>query len=188
MPSIRHGEDSVFEAFCRQAGLVQRVVRSDDLQEGTRAFAEKRKPRWTGPLAAPPLARRGVYVQAALMEILLVEDSPEVSLITVEYLTELGHTVVAVSDAELAIDQVSQRAFDAVMTDVSLPGMSGIDLAKELIRQYPRLPVVIASGYGGLNVEFLVGQGQLNVHILPKPYDMTMLEKTLAKATSFAQA
>jgi DNA-binding NtrC family response regulator len=122
------------------------------------------------------------------MEILLVEDSPEVSLITVEYLTELGHKVVAVADAELAIDQVGQRAFDAVMTDVSLPGMSGIDLAKELIKKYPNLPVVIASGYGSLNVEFLLGERHRNVHVLPKPYDMTMLEKTLAQATSLARA
>jgi CheY-like chemotaxis protein len=120
------------------------------------------------------------------MEILLVEDSPEVSLITVEYLTELGHRVVAVADAELAVEQVAQRAFDAVMTDVSLPGMSGIELAKELIKNYPKLPVVIASGYGALHVEFLLGQSQLNVLMLPKPYDMAMLEKTLSKAAAFA--
>jgi CheY-like chemotaxis protein len=120
------------------------------------------------------------------MEILLVEDSPEVSLITVEYLTELGHQVVAVADAELAVEQVAARAFDAVMTDVSLPGMSGIELAKELIKKYPKLPVVIASGYGALNVEFLLGERQLNVLVLPKPYDMAMLEKTLTEAASFA--
>jgi len=82
------------------------------------------------------------------MDILLVEDSPEVSLITVEYLQELGHQAVAVVDAELALEQVAQRAFDAVMTDVSLPGMSGIELAKELTKKYPKLPVVISSGYG----------------------------------------
>jgi len=70
------------------------------------------------------------------MDILLVEDSPEVSLITVEYLQELGHQAVAVVDAELALQQVAQRAFDAVMTDVSLPGMSGIELAKELAKKY----------------------------------------------------
>jgi DNA-binding NtrC family response regulator len=120
------------------------------------------------------------------MEILLVEDSPEVSLITVEYLTELGHQVVAVADAELAVTQVSQRKFDAVMTDVSLPGMSGIDLAKELARHYPKLPVVIASGYGGLNAESLLGQHHVNVLVLPKPYDMDMLEKTLQDAAAFA--
>jgi YesN/AraC family two-component response regulator len=86
----------------------------------------------------------------------------------------------------LAIEQVAQRSFDAVMTDVSLPGMSGIELAKALITKYPRLPVVIASGYGALNVEFLLGEGQLNVMVLSKPYDMAMLEKTLGEAARFA--
>ena len=121
------------------------------------------------------------------MEVLLVEDSPEVSLITVEYLTELGHQVVAVADAELAVEQVALKTFDAVMTDVSLPGMSGIDLAKELIKRYPKLPVVIASGYGALNLDGL-GQPQVNVLVLPKPYDMDMLEKTLQKAAAFSAA
>jgi DNA-binding NtrC family response regulator len=122
------------------------------------------------------------------MDILLVEDSPEVSLITVEYLQELGHQAVAVVDAELALEQVAQRAFDAVMTDVSLPGMSGIELAKELVKKYPKLPVVISSGYGALNAAFLMGNTQTNVMVLPKPYDLEMLEKTLNEAASFARS
>ena len=122
------------------------------------------------------------------MEVLLVEDSPEVSLITVEYLTELGHQVVAVADAELAVEQVALKSFDAVMTDVSLPGMSGIDLARELLKRYPKLPVVIASGYGALNLDGLSSQTQVNVLVLPKPYDMDMLEKTLQKAAAFSAA
>jgi CheY-like chemotaxis protein len=120
------------------------------------------------------------------MQILLVEDSPEVSLITVEYLTELGHQVVAVCDAELAIEEIAQREFDTVMTDVSLPGMSGIELAKALNKTHPRLPVVIASGYGAENVQLLLGQHQANILVLPKPYDMDMLEKTLKLALDYA--
>lgn len=118
------------------------------------------------------------------MEILLVEDSPEVSLITVEYLTELGHQVVAVVDAESAVEKAAAQRFDAVMTDVSLPGMSGIDLAKTLIARYPGLPVVIASGYGSLNVDLLLGEKRKNVLLLPKPYDMDTLEKTLTLAAA----
>src|SRR5260370_41946010 len=110
------------------------------------------------------------------MDILLVEDSPEVSLITVEYLQELGHQAVAVVDAELALEQVAQRAFDAVMTDVSLPGMSGLELAKELVKKYPNLPVVISSGYGALDAEFLMGGTQTNATGLPKPHDLERLE------------
>jgi DNA-binding NtrC family response regulator len=118
------------------------------------------------------------------MEILLVEDSPEVSLITVEYLTELGHHAVAVTDAELAVETLARRTFDAVMTDVSLPGMSGIDLAKALVKQYPGLPVVISSGYGALDIESLIGEKNVNVWVLPKPYDMDMLESTLSQAAA----
>lgn len=127
-------------------------------------------------------------VQSARMKILLVEDSPEVSLITVEYLAELGHEPVAVADAEVALLRVAAEHFDAIMTDVSLPGMSGIDLAKELVRRHPRLPVVIASGYGTLNVETLLGQKQAHVVALQKPYDMASLEKTLARAAAFTAA
>jgi CheY-like chemotaxis protein len=122
------------------------------------------------------------------MNVLLVEDNHEVSLITVEYLTELGHQPTAVTDAEAAIRCLTTQAFDAVMTDVSLPGMSGIDLAKELIKKYPKLPVVISSGYGSINVEFILGQRQSNVFVLPKPYDMPMLERTLMQATAFSNS
>lgn len=119
------------------------------------------------------------------MEVLLVEDNSEVSLITVEYLTELGHSAVAVPAAESALARLSEQSFDAVMTDVSLPGMSGIDLAKELSRQYPSLPVVISSGYGSVKLEFGLGPRQPNVFFLPKPYDLPMLEKTLSEAAAF---
>ncbi len=118
------------------------------------------------------------------MEVLLVEDNSEVSLITVEYLTELGHSAVAVPAAESALARLAERNFDAVMTDVSLPGMSGIDLAKELSRQYPNLPVVISSGYGSVKLEFGMGPRHPNVFFLPKPYDLPMLEKTLSDAAA----
>ena len=120
------------------------------------------------------------------MNILLVEDSDEVSCITVEYLHELGHEVVAVAAAEKAIAQLKSSAFDAVMTDIRLPGMSGIELARTLVKDYPNMPVVIASGYGALNVEFLMGEKLPKVLMLPKPYDLPDLERTLIEAAAMA--
>ena len=52
---------------------------------------------------------RGLCYAAACMNILLVEDSDEVSCITVEYLHELGHQVVAVAEAEIASCGSSRR-------------------------------------------------------------------------------
>src|ERR1700722_11803627 len=121
------------------------------------------------------------------MEVLLVEDNAEVSLITVEYLTELGHQATAVPAAEPALARLAGRGFDAVVTDVSLPGMSGIDLTKELVKQYPRLPVVISSGYG-LNMEFILSPSRLSIFLLPKPYDMPTLQKPLTEAAAFASS
>ena len=118
------------------------------------------------------------------MNILLVEDSDEVSCITVEFLRELGHEVVAVTAAEKAIAQLQNAAFDAVMTDIRLPGMSGIELARALIKDYPEIPVVIASGYGALNMEFLMGEKLPTVLMLPKPYDLPALERTLREAAA----
>ncbi len=122
------------------------------------------------------------------MDVLLVEDNIEVSLITVEYLTELGHQATAVPAAEPALARLAERRFDAVMTDVSLPGMSGIDLAKELVKQYPKLPVVISSGYGTLELQQILGHRQPSVFLLPKPYDMPALDRTLIEAAAFTRS
>jgi CheY-like chemotaxis protein len=121
------------------------------------------------------------------MNILLVEDSDEVSCITIEYLHELGHQVVAVAAAEKAIEQLESTAFDAVMTDIRLPGMSGIELARALVKRYPTLPVILASGYGEVNVELLMGEKQRTVLMLPKPYDLPDLERTLSEAAAITQ-
>jgi CheY-like chemotaxis protein len=121
------------------------------------------------------------------MNILLVEDSDEVSCITVEYLEELGHQVVAVGEAEKALSRLKNESFDAVLTDIRLPGMSGIELARLLAKDYPKLPVVIASGYGALNLEFLLGQKLRTVLMLPKPYDLPDLERTLNEAAAITR-
>jgi CheY-like chemotaxis protein len=122
------------------------------------------------------------------MNILLVEDSDEVSCITLEYLQELGHQAVAVADAEEALARLKNQRFDAVMTDIRLPGMSGIELTRSLVRDYPNLPVVIASGYGTLDLEFLSGDKSRCVFMLPKPYDLPALEHTLNEAAAIRQA
>jgi len=121
------------------------------------------------------------------MNILLVEDSDEVSCITIEYLHELGHQAVAVASAENALEELKTAVFDAVMTDIRLPGMSGIELAKALVKSHPKLPVILASGYGAVNVEFLMGEKLRTVLMLPKPYDLPELERTLHEAAAIAR-
>jgi DNA-binding NtrC family response regulator len=77
---------------------------------------------------------------------------------------------------------LAESRIDVVMTDVRLPGMSGLELARHLVKQYPTLPVVIASGYGAIDIELLMGEKLSNISSLPKPYDLNDLDRTLNAA------
>ena len=108
--------------------------------------------------------------------VLLVEDSEEVRETTIEFINEVGFDVVAVESAEAALEKCATAQFDIVFTDISLPGMNGIELLKRLRATDPGQRVVVASGYGA----DLGRQGFGDrVAVLSKPYDLATLEKTL---------
>ena len=63
-----------------------------------------------------------------------------------------------------------------VFSDVVMPGMNGIDLAKVIHRNHPQLPVVLTSGYS----EVLAQQGSHGFELLHKPYSVEQLSRILA--------
>ena len=83
------------------------------------------------------------------MRVLCVDDDPAVLAGIAEELESLGHVVEAVADPRLAreILRSETRRFDVLLTDLSMPGMSGLDLAREARMIRPDLAVVLASGY-----------------------------------------
>ena len=115
---------------------------------------------------------------STLPSVLLIEDSEDVRETTIEFIMEVGFSVVAVETAEAALTVLESARFDVIFTDVSLPGMSGIELVKVLLARNPEQRVVIASGYGADLGRHGFGNG---VAILGKPYDLASLEKTLQR-------
>ncbi len=77
------------------------------------------------------------------MRILLVEDDPKVSGFLAQGLGEEGHRVVVESDGALALSRALQEQWDVILLDFMLPGMSGVDLARELRRQGRELPILM---------------------------------------------
>jgi signal transduction histidine kinase/DNA-binding response OmpR family regulator len=108
--------------------------------------------------------------------VLLIEDSEDVRETTIEFIMEVGFAVEAVETAEEALAVLADARFDVIFTDVSLPGMSGIELVKVLLAKDPEQRIVIASGYGADLGKLGFGNG---VAVLGKPYDLATLEKTL---------
>ena len=127
------------------------------------------------PVATTEDAARPV-AGTARRSVLLVEDSEDVRETTMEFIEEVGFAVVAVETAEAALDALATARFDVIFTDISLPGINGIELLKRARRADPQQRVVVASGYGADLGRQNFGAG---IGILTKPYDLATLEKTL---------
>jgi two-component system cell cycle response regulator CpdR len=102
------------------------------------------------------------------VRILYVEDDALVREVTSELLAQEGRKIVAVGSAEEALEVFRIGRYDLVITDVSLPVMSGVDLAKTLLRDNPSLPIIIASGY---SLDVRAEQWGQKVRTIIKPFE-----------------
>lgn len=81
-----------------------------------------------------------------MARILVVDDEPVDRMILDSLLTQLGHQPVFAEDAEFGLLLFQQQSFDLVITDLVLPGHSGVQLISELRRRDPNASIVAISG------------------------------------------
>ncbi len=110
--------------------------------------------------------------------ILVVEDNLEVGAFSTQLLQDLGYDTTWATSGDEALQTLSRsNGFDAVFTDVIMPGMSGIELGQSIRRLYPRLPVVLTSGYSHVLAE----EGRHGFELLKKPYAAEELSRLLRR-------
>ena len=102
------------------------------------------------------------------LKILYVEDNALVREVTCELLAQEQRQILACENAEEALEQFRQDCFDVLITDVSLPLMSGMDLARSVLRIKPRMPIILASGY---ELDFALENWGANVRAIIKPFE-----------------
>lgn len=109
------------------------------------------------------------------MNILVVEDNNDFRELLCEMLRMLGHSVKDEASAEQALTAMNANKPDLVISDLTLPGMSGIELAKQIHTRNPETRIILSSGYGlpaGAELDFKVG-------VLSKPYSLNQLMQAL---------
>ncbi|MFI5031230.1 MAG: response regulator, partial [Reyranellales bacterium] len=159
----------------REAGsefpLIAKPYRSEDLAARVRTVLVGRRQ----PAAAAPAPGRAASAPTDHpRRVLFVEDEVVLRMSTVDMLERLGCMVSAVGSAEQALELLDRGdRFGLLLTDLGLPGMSGEELAAEVQRRFPDLPVVIASGYG--KSESQPG----NLRFIGKPYSSIDLQQAL---------
>ena len=114
--------------------------------------------------------------------VLVVEDNAEVAASTVDVLDQLGfRTVLAINGVE-GLREIANDAerFDVVFSDVVMPGMTGIEMGKEIRRIHGGLPVVLASGYSHV----LAAGGTDGFELIHKPYSIDQVSRILRRAAA----
>ncbi len=121
------------------------------------------------------------------MRILIAEDEESISLIYRIYLEERGHEVTITSDGKKCVEkyhstiaQASKAAshlpaFDVVVLDYRMPGLDGLDVAKEILRLRPDQRIIFASAYAEETLRESIRSLQMFVELLQKPFEPSVL-------------
>ncbi|MFO0945080.1 MAG: sigma-54 dependent transcriptional regulator [Planctomycetota bacterium] len=118
-----------------------------------------------------------------MSHVLIVDDEASICWGFRELLTDEGHEVTIAPSAEDALDAVAQRAPDAVLLDVRLPGMDGLSAMSELRARIGSAPVIVMTAFGDLDVAVRAVEGGA-FEYLPKPFELEEVLSVLRRALS----
>jgi CheY-like chemotaxis protein len=113
---------------------------------------------------------------------MIVDDEPALVALAEETLAELGYEPVGFnsSSAALLAFRASPQRFDLLLTDEAMPDLIGTELAREIRRAAPALPIVLMSGYGGAQLAQRAAAIGVN-EVLRKPLQRRDLAESLAR-------
>jgi len=134
------------------------------------AFAEEMEPRADVPRAGGE-------------SVLAVEDNAALRRVVVRQLTDLGYRVVEADGAAAALALMEREKIDLLFSDVVMPGdMDGYALAQRVAERWPRVKIVLTSGFPETNVSETFGAVAPTIRLLSKPYRRDELARAIREA------
>ena len=117
-----------------------------------------------------------------MAEILVVDDDDVIRETLCELLSQ-EHTCQTAETAEQALEKLEAQRFDVVLTDISMPGLSGMELLDRVLQLYPRTPVIVVSGLSDQEqAQSLMARGAFDY--LLKPFRLEVVEESVKRAIS----
>ena len=113
-------------------------------------------------------------------QILIVDDNPHMSSLLSDILDFFDYKTVGAQDGEDALTILSDDSFDMVITDLKMPRMGGMDLLRTLKENFPRLPVVVITGFGTDSSKSDAFAAQAD-GFLTKPFKVEEIKELLKK-------
>jgi two-component system, NtrC family, response regulator HydG len=122
-----------------------------------------------------------VYVViASNARILIVEDDADLGRALSNELALVGYRCDLALSGPAALSEVEHTAFDAIISDLRMDGMGGLELLETLTRERPRLPVIIVTGFAGGSATDAMEKGAF--HYFTKPLDVEELRGVIEQA------
>ena len=163
--------------FARQSG--GDIVAASTLRKGSKFTIYLPQAKLPGVQASVAATSPEAASSGHGHRILVVEDNEDVGRFSTELLQDLGYATRRADNAKqaLALIAADHGAFDLVFSDVIMPGMNGVEMARIIREQYPHLPVVLTSGYSNV----LAQNTDHGFELIQKPYSVEALSRTLRK-------
>ena len=115
-----------------------------------------------------------------MADILVVDDDEVIRDTLCELLSE-GHACQTADTAEDALAKLEAQSFDVVLTDISMPGLSGKELLSRVLQLYPSTPVIMISGLSDQEqAQSLMSLGAFDY--LLKPFRLEVVEESVSRA------
>jgi CheY-like chemotaxis protein len=116
-------------------------------------------------------------------KILVLDDDDDVRTVTRESIKELGYEVVALGDPREALTRLAEETFDLLITDVAMPGMTGVEVARQLRAGGHAIPIVFSSGYADVQS---FGEELSDEIVLKKPFRLSDISARIEAALEAA--
>jgi len=118
-----------------------------------------------------------------LADILIVDDDDVIRDTLKELLSE-HYACQTAGTADEAFARLAEKPYDLVLTDISMPGISGFELLGKVLDQYPKTPVIVVSGISDQeHVQGLIKLGAFD--FLLKPFRLEVVEKSVRRALEY---
>src|SRR5229473_2941051 len=113
--------------------------------------------------------------------LLLVEDKPELRAMLKKALERAGHTVDEAPDGSSAVSKIRARRYTVVLTDLKLPGCSGLEVLRETKQADPTIPVILITAFGSVE-EAVMAMKEGAFDFIQKPVDLDHLKLLVGRA------
>jgi len=114
------------------------------------------------------------------IQILIVEDNPDIATVLSDRLHAMGHEVMTVGDGQAALDALQQFTPGLIFLDIELPKVSGIEVLKRVRKEWPDLPTIVMTAYGTVQ-RAVEAMKEGATDFVAKPFDNEYLNLVIGK-------